>query len=770
MSVTTMWNVLNNNIPDLNIKRGIIIPMIQRDYAQGRKNKKANEIRKIFLNNILDRIENVVCKDELPLELDFIYGYIENEFFIPLDGQQRLTTLYLLYWYFAFKEHLLVEYKMPFSNFNYQTRQSSEDFIRNINNKLTRDDHNEIFNNNKLFSSIIEDKNWYFVNWKYDLTIQSAIVMLDEIHLVFSQSKIQFSNLIDRDKPCIIFNFLNIEKFGLSDSLYIKMNARGKPLTNFENLKAELGQFIVQSSFNKSYNYTLQHKCDGVKPVDVETYFVTKIDTTWSDYFWKIRNKKTNEYDDKLLNLLAFVSLNQVVREDTKKFDSCINKLFKDDDDLTYYEFKTLGLLNEINIIDYIDTIDLFVTDNEVVKKYLNNDQYIVKGSIISSAFEKNYNARYEQRIMFYAIFKFLNLTKNNLNINELNKWDRIVRNLTKNTIFNNSKEFYNSIMSIDSLVESYNGDVYETLLLSDISGFDTQQIREEKLKIKLIKCSNNWGDIINLMEDHPYLNGQIMLLLSFSGLYDKYLNIDDVNWNEESLEVYRDNIKLYFSKFNQLFDSNGLRKFDNELFRRALLTKGDYRLYSSNWSLLIDNHRDISWKRLFKETGNKSNVDYVKKCNYLKNLFDEVNLTNVVSSLNEIVKNNNCVPGWRKDFIENPILIINSINKYFKFLNGNVYALRKSKYNKYEDPEIKSILLKENLLKNGFNETEIGLGYIDNLGQYGIVRIKNKKPQVVYNHDGKMEYIVKQKGKDDYSSTNHLDILNYIIANFNHN
>ena len=40
----------------------------------------------------------------------------------------------------------------------------------------------------------------------------------------------------------ITFQLLKLDEFGLSDDLYIKMNARGKPLTNFETFKARFGQ------------------------------------------------------------------------------------------------------------------------------------------------------------------------------------------------------------------------------------------------------------------------------------------------------------------------------------------------------------------------------------------------------------------------------------------------------------------------------------------------------------------------------------------------
>ena len=44
------------------------------------------------------------CIKCLPIELDFVYGSIIIDTFQPLDGQQRLTTLFLFHWYFALKE------------------------------------------------------------------------------------------------------------------------------------------------------------------------------------------------------------------------------------------------------------------------------------------------------------------------------------------------------------------------------------------------------------------------------------------------------------------------------------------------------------------------------------------------------------------------------------------------------------------------------------------------------------------------------------------
>ena len=84
MTKKTFWKLINEH--------KILIPKIQRDYAQGRSDDKSTQIRQNFLYKIFECL-----KDDTNLKLDFIYGSIDNNGnFIPLDGQQRLTTLFLL--------------------------------------------------------------------------------------------------------------------------------------------------------------------------------------------------------------------------------------------------------------------------------------------------------------------------------------------------------------------------------------------------------------------------------------------------------------------------------------------------------------------------------------------------------------------------------------------------------------------------------------------------------------------------------------------------
>ncbi len=75
---------------DIVTENRIEVPVIQRDYVQGLDEKKA----KRFLEALQAGI------DGEGLHLDFIFGSKKNGEngtgkFIPIDGQQRLTTLFL---------------------------------------------------------------------------------------------------------------------------------------------------------------------------------------------------------------------------------------------------------------------------------------------------------------------------------------------------------------------------------------------------------------------------------------------------------------------------------------------------------------------------------------------------------------------------------------------------------------------------------------------------------------------------------------------------
>jgi len=93
----------------------IEIPIIQRDYAQGREDTDTVAIRRDFLDVLISALTTTDS-----VGLDFIYGEVADGVLKPLDGQQRLTTLFLLHWYVASRAQAL-DAGAPWTEFRYAT-------------------------------------------------------------------------------------------------------------------------------------------------------------------------------------------------------------------------------------------------------------------------------------------------------------------------------------------------------------------------------------------------------------------------------------------------------------------------------------------------------------------------------------------------------------------------------------------------------------------------------------------------------------------------
>lgn len=281
------------------IKKGKIrIPQIQRDYAQGRKHKEVKEIRNHFVRNLL----LVVTGKKTETQLDFVYGSDRKDAFEPLDGQQRLTTLFILHWVLGVD----LQTAEGESILTYETRNTSEAFCKELvhhNAKQFVDEATEKTKESKKKadeerskpeeqrdaskqiahvytpSEIIQNRDWFQWGWRFDPTINSMLVMIDTICE-------QMDWTLDMD-ACqarlnnITFNHLDLGEMGMSDELFIKMNARGKLLSDFDKLKSTLEEEIQLQQSEKN--------CDGKKLADscIEHAWRENMDGKWIDLFWQ---------------------------------------------------------------------------------------------------------------------------------------------------------------------------------------------------------------------------------------------------------------------------------------------------------------------------------------------------------------------------------------------------------------------------------------------------------------------------------------------------
>ena len=290
----TFWSFIQKN--------KIEIPIIQRDYAQGRLGKEY--LRQGFLTNLKEALDEE--DDEKELKLDFVYGSVENGKLQPLDGQQRLTTLWLLHWYIALRSGKLGEASCILKNFTYETRVSSREFCEhlcdesNFSSFICTDDKEYGRCSQMSIVEFIIGQTWFYSAWKQDPTIQSMLRMLggtkinnkkgediiDGIEELFSNASFEemesYWQKLTNNSP-IVFYYLPLKEFGLSDDLYIKMNARGKQLTMFENFKADLIGFIQEQAESEQDNSKWKSLSNEANGIAIKMTYFGEIDPNQSE-------------------------------------------------------------------------------------------------------------------------------------------------------------------------------------------------------------------------------------------------------------------------------------------------------------------------------------------------------------------------------------------------------------------------------------------------------------------------------------------------------
>lgn len=603
---TSFWTLISQN--------KIEIPIIQRDYAQGR----IEESR--IARGFISKIKNKLVANE-KLNLDFVYGKIENNILIPLDGQQRLTTLFLLHWFLATKEkdedvEFPDEIKTILSNFSYETRPSSQDFCRKLVNEGICQ-----YSNEELLSDLIENQKWFSLSWKSDPTIKAILNMLNIIQEMFVDVDTKlFDNIIS--SGCVItFNYLPLDKFKLTDELYIKMNSRGKPLTDFENFKANFSDFL------------------GVNEK-------SKLDNDWYDIFWKLESSKDNleikNIDNQFYNFFSNITLNFYVEEND------IDKIFMD----SFYLFNEYEKVYK-DLIKPIHQIQIIL---DALRSYPDEANFF-------KDFIKITNITYWERVRFYALMKFFIIEGE---INQSNKkiyqdWMRVCCNLINNTLIQSPVEFYTAIRSINQLSKGLR-DIYNYILESNfVSGFIKNQQEEERIKAELIlKPSIIWEKEIIKIEKNTYFDGQIGFILNYSKVNGNYDLNQFIN---------------YACKLDALFTN--FKDSKHFLFQRALLSCGYYLKDISNSKTFCSfetglRAKNDNWRKVFNDE---------KKTLILKSLLDKIQLETIESDLKTIIKNYN-EDDWKSIFIHNTKILSYCCNYQIKKYGDKVYLSRSTANN----------------------------------------------------------------------------------------
>ena len=565
----------------------IEIPIIQRDYAQGRLGEEY--LRHNFLTNLKQALDDT--NGVKVLTLDFVYGAQNKEKSksYPLDGQQRLTTLWLFHWYIALKAGKLEKACEALKNFSYETRISSREFCQELCNYS----HFQKYDNTGSIVDFITSRTWFFSFWKQDPIIQTMLRMiggtkinnkygkdivdgLEELFQGTSNEEFKcYWEALTSDTAPIVFYYLPLENFGLTDDLYIKMNARGKQLTSFENFKADFIGHIKKRA----------KECDGKERdewnalLDLEQGIPIKLDTTWIDIFWK-HSANNEEFDRSFFAFFNRYFLNCAIiyHEATEKSEAWKEawKLYgkeSDDSSLSYdngFDIYSSILSKDKGIAILCDMKKLFDNLGSVgnIDAYL--PKWFKKFNFIPACTDKSISTLTQaQRVAFFGICRYLE-SCTSFDETHFRRWMRVVCNLVENTTINTVEAMIARIKLVNEL-SAHVEDIYEYLSSEGTeirSKASPEQLAEEMEKAKQIlkpqetklpekpndwneEKAWNWEAAIIEAEGYAFFNGAIRFLFrNKNGEWD---------WNCYSKK---------WENAQALFGENGLYKNKSALLR----------------------------------------------------------------------------------------------------------------------------------------------------------------------------------------------------------
>lgn len=601
----------------------VVIPVIQRDYAQGRSDPMASGVRDRFLRHLHEALQPDV---QGPLVLDFVYGTQrpgraagELEF-TPLDGQQRLTTLWLLHWYLALRERRMAEFRSfgqvadaesP-SRFAYEVRPSSKEFF----GALVTEGHAltlppvEEDSNRCCLATTIRDQPWFLHAWDADPTVRASLTMLDDIHGRFHDCEGAFDRLTDESAPAVVFHLLDLERYGLSDDLYIRMNARGRPLTAFEVFKAELERHLQLEPTGK---YSL----DG-RDVDAREYAAHRWETTWGDFFWRFRGLAgdPNTYDAEIMNLVrttCIVTLPWYVADPRKAQNNMVKlrgdkEARFDDVDLSFADLRDHQCGGSAYFEQLFAWFDAWASwPAEAWAEELDYAR-VFRGAMEGPQRRGDRGLDWDGLVRFTA---FCEAVRRQLSEPDREAWCSYFGRLATATRFDKVDEVEPTVRSIHNFPEVPAGQLHSVIAThtGPLERFHRQQVDEERVKSQLRLAHAGWALRLDQAQAHPWFAGQIEFLLDFAGVLERWdTDGKTCAWPDEVHQEFQGRFDHYLVRAELMFNAKGLwwpseAAKKDLLWERAILVFDDpfFHYESENFVLPVDNDRDRSWKRFLR-------------------------------------------------------------------------------------------------------------------------------------------------------------------------
>lgn len=605
----------------------IIIPEIQRDYVWG-KEQVIGLLKSIQLDcerfsesasnvtvdtdddSFRDALTEFYKKQKYSSNIGFIYAYNDAEYpgkYFLIDGQQRITTIYLLLLSLASKN---TNAKKSFEKIyldrtrlklDYKVRQASHDFI------------GKFFNFILSGGDDVENESWYYDEYRDDKTIASIIRNFKAINNQLRQELFANLDFFNYVQDYVEFWYFDTNISAQGEELYIYMNARGEQMQENENLKADLLGKLRKEHINRysqRNDYKFERSVEGIKK-----YWGTKWEE-WQDFFWAKRGENEN-CDNGFNELLTCIAGLENSLNDTRTDCFYENDQFENSEEN--------GGCGSALSVKYSDLRDSFRNDQfELIETYINCLNYIEKHQ---QQFASRYNYCGWLRTCIEEIWSIFNNDKTNwfANYNDNNRsternkmvfiWSILYyfKEMTVegredcNELFRVLRFFYvrynnnnrsvstlkNTVdlMLINGVFDPENASNQLSVIVDDPQEETDREFRTTEEKIKYSFLSKNidkitvFESLIWEIEDHPLnLNGRDVGAINITHL----TKLDDTTSVDDLIKIK--------DRFFRLFPNSS--KVGSPILKNTLLHYGNYwkdtslyyynRYDFSNWRLII--------------------------------------------------------------------------------------------------------------------------------------------------------------------------------------
>ncbi len=538
----------------------IIIPEIQRDYVWTRRNVDR------FLNSIFTKYEsktklnlsiqtddgiisgqmfNYLSKEysrlQFSTKIGFIYAYHDVDYpgkFFLIDGQQRITTLFLLLlalysrqqdkWEY-FRQHY---FTLNLPKLDYRVREITHDFMVSLIN-------HEISNPQKDFK---KDPSYYSNIYDNDVTTKTINVNYKEIKRIINEREgcLVINDFIDYIENYVEFNFFDTNISSQGERLYIYMNSRGESLSYQETVKALL---ISKCKEEEKSGFGIQWE-------------------KWQDFFWQHRGANINA-DDGLRNFLKWsvvlhmCSTANVILKDAEKrgIRKQTENEIKEDYIRVEIDKEKKNVQFEEYIKNYIKNNDSFTTYwlNKVMAAVVQLSTFIENGDEVFV--NDTWLSATQSTIEYVTVLGELRYIMRfpNADIKMIKRLGMFLKNKTYDGTRRKNPD--TTIIATISMVNSIPQENFmETDSYPLCSPFDQKVF-------SLINQNDEWEHALELFVKDPqletFLEGNADCLLSCGEIPEEF---------EKNIITFKN--KLYYQKDE-----------DNGSLRKDLLKYGDYRI-----------------------------------------------------------------------------------------------------------------------------------------------------------------------------------------------